>query len=54
MQGVIDFVMQHSVVMAGVFVAILDFIFAMKSEWKSNGILHSVYVFFANILKKKE
>lgn len=54
MQSVIDFMIQHSVVFAGLGVAILDFIFAIKSDWKSNGILHSIYVFFANMLGKKE
>lgn len=53
MQSVIDFILNHSVVMAAAVVGILDFLFAMSSGLESNGILHAIYVFFKNLATKK-
>ncbi len=54
MQSVIDFIMAHTVVMAGVLVGVLDFIFAMNKSLEANGILHSIYVFLKNLVTKKD
>jgi hypothetical protein len=54
MQAVIDFVMNHSVVMAAALVGILDFIIALAPGLESNGILHGIYSFLKNLASKKE
>lgn len=51
MQAIIDFIMGHSVVLAGVGVAILDLVFAMNPKTETNGILHWIY---AQLTKVKE
>jgi hypothetical protein len=50
MQAVIDFVMSHQVVLAGVVVAIIDLAMALSPSLASNGILHSVYLFLKKIV----
>jgi len=52
MQGVIDFILANQLVLAGLLVAVLDLLFALNSKWKSNGILHSLYVFAKGIIEK--
>ncbi len=54
MQSVIDFIMAHSVVMAGALVAILDFLFAIIPSIKGNGILDSIYKFLKNLVSKPQ
>lgn len=44
MQSVIQFVVSHEVIIAAGAVAALDFLFAINSGLKSNGILHFFYV----------
>lgn len=44
MQTFFDWIVGHQVVLAGVVVAVFDFIFALKKDWESNGILHFFYV----------
>lgn len=44
MQNIISWLLSHEVVLGGGVVAVLDFVFAMKSSWASNGVLHFVYV----------
>ena len=51
MQDVINFIMSHSALLAAMVVAILDFIMALVPSWESNGIFHSIYVFFKNLVK---
>ncbi len=38
------FVTEHQTIMSAVAVANLDLLFAIKPEWKSNGILHMIYL----------
>lgn len=44
-QNIINFVVAHEVVLAGVGVAVLDLVFALNPSSQSNGILHWVFVF---------
>ena len=39
----IAFIQAHHEVIAVLIIAALDLVFALKSEWKSNGVLHFVY-----------
>jgi hypothetical protein len=43
--SIINFVLAHQVVLAGIVVAVLDFAFAMKKGLDANGILHAIYLF---------
>ncbi len=44
-QSILNFVGSHNeAILAGAGVAVLDAIFAFKSSWASNGILHWVYI----------
>ncbi len=54
MQTVIDFVLGHQVVLAGMIVAILDLLFALIPGIKSNGILHAAYNFVKGIVSKEK
>lgn len=42
--GIVQWVLEHSGLVAGLVVALLDFGFAVKPDWQSNGVLHWVYV----------
>ena len=44
MQGIIDFITSHQAIFLAFFVALLDFLFALVPAWKSNGILHWIYL----------
>ncbi len=48
--SIIAFIQANSVVMSAAGVALLDLLFALLPNVKSNGILHAVYL----LLKKKE
>lgn len=48
MKAVLDFVLAHKEILVGAGVGVLDFVFAMKSGWKTNGLLHWLYVTLAN------
>ena len=52
MQALIDFIIANQMIVVGAIVAILDFIFAL-TNLEANGLIHSVYVFFKNMLEKK-
>jgi hypothetical protein len=43
--NIVNFILAHQVVEAGLIVAVLDFAFAMKSGLEANGILHAIYLF---------
>jgi len=53
MQSIIDFILAHQAIFAALVVAVLDFVFAVSPSLSGNGILHSVYVFFQNLIKPK-
>lgn len=42
---VMVWIVGHQVVLGMLIVAILDFIFSINPEWKSNSILHMLYLF---------
>ena len=42
---VMAWVIEHQVIIGGLLVAVLDFIFSINPEWKANSILHAVYLF---------
>lgn len=44
MQAIISWLMAHQSVLYGARVALLDFLFAMVPSWKSNGLLHWLYL----------
>jgi hypothetical protein len=48
---VVNWLIAHQLVLGGFIIAILDFIFALKPDWESNGILHSIYIFIKNLGK---
>jgi hypothetical protein len=52
LMSIVNFILAHQVVEAGIVVAVLDFAFAMKSDLASNGILHSIYLFAKSKLSK--
>ena len=52
MQAVIDFVMSHMAVLAGLLVAVLDLVFALNSKAESNGVLHWIYMQVKALAKK--
>lgn len=54
MKQVLDFALEHKELLVGAGIGVLDFIFAIKSGWKSNGILHWVYVTLTSFKKKPE
>lgn len=43
---VLKFSGEHQAVLAAFAVALLDLLFAIKPDWKSNGVLHALYVKF--------
>lgn len=45
----INWITSHQVLLAGFIVAIIDFIMALVPSIASNGILHSIYLFFKGI-----
>lgn len=47
----IEFVTNNLGLIAAVSVALFDLMFALKPEWKSNGLLHWVYT--VSVAKKK-
>lgn len=53
MQDVINFITSHSALMAAMMVAIMDFVMALVPSWESNGIFHSIYIFFKNLVSKQ-
>lgn len=44
MQSVIQFFQDNQIMFASAGILILDFIFAIKPQWKTSGILHWIYV----------
>lgn len=36
--------MSHQVVLGGLVVGVLDFLFVLKPDWASNGLLHWLYL----------
>lgn len=48
---IINWLMAHQAVLGGVVVAVLDLIFALIPSWQSDGILHSIYLFFQKLAK---
>ena len=42
-QEIINWVTGNQVIVGGLIVAILDFIFAINPDWKTNGALHFIY-----------
>lgn len=44
MQSVLDFIVAHQGIFAGLGVGLLDLVFSLKSDWASNSILHWVYL----------
>lgn len=49
--NVINWLVDHQLVLGGIVVSIFDLLFAINSKWESNGILHWFYVFFKNLGK---
>jgi hypothetical protein len=49
----IDFILANSMIIAPLIIAILDFVFAMDKKLEANGLLHSVYLFFKNLVFSK-
>lgn len=45
MSNIVDFVLAHEAVLAGLGVAVLDLVFALNPNASSNGVLHWVFVF---------
>ncbi len=41
---VIQWVMSHQAVVAGLIVGLLDLVFALKPNWAANGIVHWIYL----------
>ncbi len=54
MQTVIDWVLAHQLILSGLIVAVLDFIFAIIPTLQGNGILHSLYMLVKNITAKND
>jgi hypothetical protein len=50
--SIVNFILAHQAIEAGLVVAVLDFAFAMKADLASNGILHSIYLFAKSKLVK--
>lgn len=46
MSAIYSWITAHSAVLSALAVAIIDFVFAVAPNLKSNGILHSIYLFF--------
>jgi hypothetical protein len=44
MSAIITWLTSHQAVLFGFGVALLDFLFALVPSWKSNGILHWIYL----------
>lgn len=53
MQAFIDFILNHQAVLGAIAIAVLDLAFALSPGLQGNGILHSIYVFFQNLVKPK-
>lgn len=45
-QTIVAWIMAHQIVVGGFLAAALDFAFALVPSWKSNGVLHWLYLFF--------
>ncbi len=43
MTGIITWMQSNQVIVGGLLIAVLDFIFAINPAWKSNGALHFLY-----------
>ena len=52
MQAIIQWVVAHQAVVAGLVVGILDFVFAVSPSLAANGILHQVYLWIASLAGK--
>lgn len=50
MQPILDFILGHEALLAGLSVALFDFVFALLPNVDSSGVLHAIY----NFIKKLE
>ena len=49
-----QFIIGHEGIFAGLGVALLDLVFALNDKWKSNGVLHWIYVQLQALVQKPQ
>lgn len=53
MQGIIDWILAHQIVLAVFIVALLDLAFALAPKLEANGILHQIYLWVKKLSEAK-
>jgi hypothetical protein len=53
LSGLVAWLVAHEVVVSGLVVGLLDFLFALVPSWQSNGILHWVFLQAQNLSGQK-
>lgn len=52
--GIVQWVLEHQALVASLVVAVLDFGFALKPDWESNGVVHWLYVQLKALIPPKK